>query len=185
MYTLSMVRSANTWRQYLPLGYTNNVDLRTAPWGNKDLTLVAAGGRYPSELLLLAIDHESGELRLLERHKVQLREPYGICMYLDANRRPYVFLNSTEGTVAQYSVDPDFGIAELRRFRFRTKVEGCVADDDEGLLYIGEEGRGIWRMSAGPEDSIDRQLMDTVTSCRFTLPAIHRWMTFRRLTVWT
>jgi 3-phytase len=43
-----------------------------------------------------------------------------------------------------------------------------VADDDEGLLYIGEEGRGIWRMSAGPEDSIDRQLMDTVIGRNLT-----------------
>jgi 3-phytase len=155
-------------RQYLPLGYTNNVDLRTAPWGNKDFTLVAAGRRFPSQLLLLTLDHESGELRLLERHTVELREPYGICMYLDADQRPYVFLTSTEGRVAQYSVDPDFGIEEVRRFRFGSKVEGCVADDDDGLLYIGEEGRGIWRMPAGAEDSDHRILLDSVLGRHLT-----------------
>ncbi len=155
-------------RQYLELGYTNNVDLRTAPWGNKDLTLVATGGRFPSELLLLALDHQSGELRLLKRHPVRLKEPYGICMYLDADQQPYVFLNSTEGTVVQYAVDPDFRIAEVRAFRFRTQVEGCVADDEEGLLYIGEERHGIWRVSAGPQDPVDRELMDSVVGRNLT-----------------
>ena len=70
-------------RQYLKLGFTNNVDLRTAPWGESELTLVATGRRHPSQLLLLALDHQSGELRLLSRNPVELREPYGICMYLD------------------------------------------------------------------------------------------------------
>lgn len=149
-------------RQYLRIGFTNNVDLRTAPWGKNDLTLVVASRRYPSQLVLLALDHESGELRLLKQHPVQLQEPYGICMYQDKNGQPYVFLNSTDGSFAQYSVNPEFEITEVRNFKLRTRVEGCVADDDDGLLYIGEEDRGIWRMSAGPEDPVDRRFVDTV-----------------------
>lgn len=148
--------------QYLPLGNTNNVDLRTAPWGNDDLTLVAASSRFPSELVLLALDHRSGKLHVLKRHAVRLREAYGICMYQDANGQPYVFLNSVEGMLVQYAVDPDFEITELRRTRIHSQIEGCVADDEEGLLYVSEERRGIWRMSANPEDPAKRELLDSV-----------------------
>ncbi len=149
-------------RQYLPIGNTNNVDLRTAPWGIDNRTLVAASSRYPSELVLLTLDHHSGKLQLRKRHPVRLREPYGICLYQDTNQQPYVFLNSTDGTLVQYSVDPEYGIAELRRMKLKTQPEGCVADDDAGILYIGEEGRGIWRMSANPEDPVELDLLDAV-----------------------
>jgi len=149
-------------RQYLPVGKTNNVDLRTGSWGVDDQTLVAASSRFPSELLLLTLDHDSGELQLRKRHKVRLRQPYGICLYQDVDQQPYVFLNSTEGTVVQYAVDREYDIDEVRRFRLESQPEGCVADDDEGIVYIGEEARGIWRMSARPEDPLKRELLDRV-----------------------
>ena len=148
--------------QYLPLGNTNNVDLRHAPWGEDDLTLVAASGRFPSELLLLSLDHQSRELRLEKRYSVQLDEPYGICLWRDENQQPFVFLNSTDGTFAQYSVSPEFEIEEVRRFALNSQVEGCVVDDSENVIYIAEEDRGIWRMSASAEGPQNRQLLDSV-----------------------
>ena len=150
--------------QYLPLGNTNNVDLRTGPWGDGRMTLVAASGRFPSELLLLVLDHRSRQLRLVGRFPVALRESYGICMYLDRNKLPYVFLNSTDGTFVQYAVSPQYEISALRRFRLRSQVEGCVADDEEGVLYIAEEDRGIWRMPADADAGEHRELLDTVRS---------------------
>jgi 3-phytase len=149
-------------RQYLPLGNTNNVDLRSGAWGEESLTLVAASGRYPSELLLLTVDHATGELLLRARHRVSLREPYGVCLYLDESQNPYVFLTSIEGTLAQYSVDPQYQIKEVRRARIRSRAEGCVADDDEGLLYVAEERRGIWRLPADPDEAPDPYLLDAV-----------------------
>jgi 3-phytase len=149
-------------RQYLPLGHTNNVDLRTGPWGDTERTLVAASSRFPSELIFLTLDHYSGQLQLRRRHAVRLREPYGICLYLDTNKQPFVFLNSTDGTLVQYSVDAQYGIAEVRRTKIRSQPEGCVADDDDGTLYIGEERRGIWRMSANPGDRVELDLFDAV-----------------------
>jgi 3-phytase len=153
-----------TERQYLRLGHTNNVDLRTGCWGNRDLTLVAASSRYPSELVLLTLDHGSGLLQEQKRHKVDLKEPYGICLYQDGNAQPYVFLNSSDGALVHYSVDAEFGIRELRRAKLRTKPEGCVADDEEGVLYIGEEKRGIWRMSARPEDPVELRMFDAISN---------------------
>ncbi len=149
-------------RQYLPLGNTNNVDLRHAPWGDESITLVAASGRFPSELLLLALDHESSELRFVARYPVELGEPYGICLHRDSNQQPYVFLNSTDGTFVQYAVSPEFEITEVRRFSLASQVEGCVVDDSEAVIYIAEEDRGIWRMSASADGPQDRKLLDSV-----------------------
>jgi 3-phytase len=159
---LLVYRLDGSRQQFLRLGHPNNVDLRTGAWGNADLTLVAASGRRPSELLLLTLDHATGRLELQRRHEVDLREPYGLCLYQDADREPYVFLNSVDGALVQYAVAPDYTISEVRRTRIRTQPEGCVVDDAEGLLYIGEEGHGIWRMSARPEDDVDRELLDEV-----------------------
>lgn len=149
-------------RQYLPLGNTNNVDLRIAPWGNAEHTVVAASGRFPSELLLLSLDHGTRGMRLQKRHPVPIGEPYGICMYRDANLDPQVFLNGTDGTFIQYSVSPDYGIDEVRRFKLGSQVEGCVVDDERAILYIAEEGRGIWRMPADESAGDDRVLIDSV-----------------------
>ena len=32
----------------------------------------------------------------------------------------------------------------------RTQPEGCVADDEAGVLYVGEENHGVWTLSADP-----------------------------------
>jgi 3-phytase len=101
--------------------------------------LVAASGRFPSELLLLALDHETSELRFVARYPVELNEPYGICLHRDSDQQPYVFLNSTDGTFVQYAVSPDFSINEARRFKLASQVEGCVVDDSEAVIYIAEE----------------------------------------------
>ena len=42
--------------------------------------------------------------------------------------------------------------AELvRSFCVQTQPEGCVADDETGMLYVGEEARGIWKFAADPD----------------------------------
>ncbi|MDX1404573.1 MAG: phytase [Woeseiaceae bacterium] len=149
-------------RQYLPLGNTNNVDLRSAPWGDDSLSVVAASGRFPSELLLLSLDHASGRLQFEKRYSVRLEEPYGICLYRDPMGRPFVFMNSTDGQFAQYSVTPRFEISLVRRFTFDSQVEGCVVDDEAGFLYVAEEHRGIWRMRIAPGADRRRELVDSV-----------------------
>jgi 3-phytase len=73
-----------------------------------------------------------------------------------------VFLNSTDGSFVQYAVSPEFEITEVRRFSLASQVEGCVVDDSEAVIYIAEEDRGIWRMSASAEGPGDRQLLDSV-----------------------
>jgi len=50
---------------------------------------------------------------------------------------------------------------QVRTFDVGTQVEGCVADDELGYLYIGEEDVGIWKYNAEPSGGTNRTLVDT------------------------
>lgn len=136
--------------QYLPAGRVNNVDLRQQPWGEQGMSVAVASHREPSALVVFTLDHASREVREVRRISVDLTEPYGVCLYQDADAQPWVILNDKDGTFVQYRLERDYGITEARRFATATQPEGCVADDATGMLYLGEEMHGIWRTSADP-----------------------------------
>ncbi len=82
----------------------------------------------------------------------------GICLY----RSPIsgavsVFVNARNGMIAQMALtdtDAD-GLVEgavVRRWDVGTEIEGCVADDELGDLYISEEDVAIWKYGAEPTD---------------------------------
>lgn len=149
-------------QQYLPLGLTNNVDLRQGAWAQPDRTLLAASQTKPAQLVLLSFDADSMQMQLEARHDLDLAEPYGICLFQDTNGDPSAIINSEDGEFVQYAVSADYEIEEKRRWQTASKPEGCVADDETGQLYLGEEGRGIWQMSAHADDPVDMQLFAKV-----------------------
>ena len=136
--------------QYLPAGNLNNVDLRTGAWGRAGLTVAVASARDPNEIVVLEMAHDTGRLHVVGRGEPVVDEPYGICMYLDDRHRPWVVLNGKDGLFVQFELREDYSLAEARRWRTETQPEGCVADDEKGLLYVGEEGYGVWRLDADP-----------------------------------
>jgi len=85
--------------------------------------------------------------------------------------RFYVFVNSEEeggtpgGQVEQWELFDDGGgkvdARRVRRFGVGCQTEGCVADDERGDLYIGEEAVGIWKYSAEPDAGTDRTQVDS------------------------
>jgi 3-phytase len=131
-------------RQWLPLGETNNVDLRG--------DLVVSSNRSRDSVDILAF--ERGRLRLLRSFPLQF-DPYGICLYRDT----VVVTASDQGRVEQYSLQGGF----LRRLAgIETQSEGCVADDTRRVLYVAEEARGIWKFSADPNGDRNGMLIDAV-----------------------
>ncbi len=82
----------------------------------------------------------------------------GICLYRSpASGSFYVFVNARSGRVAQLALtdaDAD-GLIEgtvVRQWDVGREVEGCVADDELGDLYISEEDVAIWKYGAEPTD---------------------------------
>lgn len=139
--------------QFLAGGLPNNVDLRpgfAAPGGER--VLVAASDRGRGGAALYLLDPATLKLEFWALVKLDLVEPYGLCL----GRRGDAFLlivNGTDGQVRQLRVaagpDGQPKTTLERRFAVATQPEGCVVDDVRRRLYLGEEGRGIWRFDLG------------------------------------
>ena len=141
-------------RAFLPEGRLNNVDLRDGfPTPQGPRVLVAASDRGRMGAALYLMDPATLEVRPWGVVPLDLAEPYGLCMARQGEAF-VVIVNGTDGQVRQVTVEagPDGAVrsTEQRRFALATQTEGCVADDAKGLLYVGEEGRGIWRYPLDP-----------------------------------
>ena len=79
--------------------------------------------------------------------------------------RFYYFVNSQDGEVEQWELfDDGAGRVEgkkVRSFDVGSQTEGCVADDELGHLYVGEESEGIWKYDAEPDGRDERVLVDS------------------------
>lgn len=134
---------------FIPDGRLNNVDLRdgfATPSGERVLVAASDRGRMGAALYLM--DPDSLTVSPWGVVPLDLAEPYGLCMGLYQGRY-LVITNGTDGQVRQVRVevgaDGALKATEERRFGLATQTEGCVVDDRKGQLYIGEEGRGVWR----------------------------------------
>jgi len=153
-------------------GHMNAVDVRSGypittdngdPSTATPTIVVAATNDTTKEIAVYAMDPETGALSdiMVEPIPSNLDEPYGLCLYRSAvNGNLYVYASgkgSAGGTVSQWQLY-DNGLGKLRATIQRTwpvasGVGGCVADDANGWVFIGEEATGIWRYGAEPKDS--------------------------------
>src|SRR5215212_8723836 len=166
----------------------NNVDLRTDfPLGGQRVALVAASDRtkyytstlsqYYRSIVLYNVDPATGALGGPVGTIRADYEPYGLCMYRSqTSGKFYVFVTSRypvgglDGYVEQWELS-DNGSGQItaekvRVFGVGSLTEGCVADDELGHLYLGEEDVGIWKYAAEPNEARDddhRVLVDTAT----------------------
>lgn len=160
--------------QSLARGRLNNVDIRQGVrWGEAIIDLAVASNRTSIALDLFMIDPTTGRLSVLSEAGVPLEmdDPYGLCLYHDAQQgRLYAFVNDTDGNYQQWLLKPaSEGGAELsRRFKLATQPEGCVADDEQHILYFGEEEYGVWQVDARATAPYQPVLIDQVGNARLT-----------------
>jgi 3-phytase len=141
--------------QQLDVGRVNNVDLRHGfKLGEQTIDIAAASNRTNRSISLFAIAPDNGMLNWLVDIPTSLNDVYGLCMY-QANDKYYVFINDTDGQFQQYLLHANNDKVDatlVREFNVASQPEGCVADDQLGQLYYGEEGRGIWQIAAEAEE---------------------------------
>jgi len=150
-------------------GRMNNVDLRDGVRLGKDvLTLVVATNRTTKGLAFYTVDPATRRLGPIGGANVAtgLSDPYGVCLYRDPRTgAAYVIANdSADGTFRQWRIGGTKARIELelvRQFGAGSQAEGCVADDETGALYVGEEDVGLWRYSARPDGGAERRLIDS------------------------
>ena len=151
-------------------GRINNADIRYGFLLNGEpADIVTGSNRSTDSIGIWKVDHATRTLVDVADGVIPtgMEDPYGLCMY----RSPltgdyYVVINDTDGLVKQWRLldagDNRIGVEQVREFSVGSQTEGCVADDETGDLYVGEEGRGIWKYSAEPDGGSERTLVDGI-----------------------
>lgn len=139
----------------------NNVDLRyNFPLNGNRVALVIATDRERVTLAIFQVNPDTREIEdvAAEDLPVDINDAYGFCMYHSPiTGSYYAILNSKDGTFQQYELfDNGAGrvaVNLVRTFSVDSQPEGCVADDELGFLYVGEEDVAIWKFEAEPDGS--------------------------------
>jgi 3-phytase len=158
--------------QSIPDIEPNNVDIRHEVGPNRDLDLVALTDRKDNSIGLYRVNAASRSLepaRYGDGAVTGIEEVYGMCLYRNVDTNEVsVFINSKLGEVEQWHCvfrdDGMVGLELVRAFEVGGGLEGAVADDEAGVLYLGEEGLGIWRYDlramARDDEAVVRTLVD-------------------------
>jgi 3-phytase len=84
-------------------------------------------------------------------------EVYGSCVYhSQITKKQYLFVNQKDSNYLQYELtwsNGSLATTLVRDFFAGSggQVEGCVSDEDNGWVFIGEEPYGLWRYDAEPD----------------------------------
>lgn len=156
--------------QFRPDGMIGNVDLRSGfPVSGQSMVLVGANNRTNNTLALWSLDTTSRMLTPVAARSIETLAPnYGFCMYRSkVSGKFYAFVTPNgPGPVQQFElVDNGAGKVDatlVRSLSMSSIAESCVADDELGHLYVGQEDVAVWRYGAEPGAGADRVSVDTV-----------------------
>ncbi|HEX5344683.1 MAG TPA: phytase [Duganella sp.] len=137
--------------QLLEVGRLNNVDVRQdVTVGGRKLDLAVATQRDDNSVMLFTIDAQ-GVVTPAGAFPTGLDNIYGMCLYRPADGGLEAFINDKDGSFLQYRIEGEANAMSgklLRRFKVGSQPEGCVVDDRNHRLFLGEEKRGVWTVSA-------------------------------------
>ncbi|WP_409160527.1 phytase [Pectobacterium sp. B2J-2] len=140
--------------QELPVGRLNNVDLRSGlRLDGKSVDLAVASNRDNNSLHLFSVAPQSGEVAVLGEIATPLSEIYGLCMFKDSQGTIYAIANDKSGRFLQYRLWGEYGGVRgeiVREFSISSQPEGCVADDRQQRLFVGEEDVAVHALDARP-----------------------------------
>lgn len=151
---------------FAAVGRVNNVDLRYDFLLNGEpITVAAVSERNRNAILLFKVSADSLQVihdqpALLDTSIID--EAYGCCMYYSRKKEAYyVFVGGKNGGIQQWRLASKGGKVNMfpvRNIRMSSQSEGMVADDETGMLYVAEEGKAIWRLSA-EDDEVNHKTM--------------------------
>jgi 3-phytase len=140
-------------KQRLPVGLSNNVDLR----GN----LAVASNDGVNALSWFRIDPATTMVSHAGDSKLTTIEPYGVCLG-KAQGMLNVVVTYKTGLVEIWRVtDTGAGLPQvsgLRTIQLGSQLEGCVIDDEAGRMFVGEENVGLWVVNLLTEDMIPQSI---------------------------
>lgn len=147
--------------QHFNTGKLNNVDVRYGVRLGRDVVDIAvATNRDDNSLAIYTIDPKNGKLRFSGSVPTDLKEIYGFCLYQNASGVTYAIPNGKSGEFQQIQLsavidqkDKNSHVwqgKKVRSFFVKSQPEGCVADDKNQRLFVGEEDEAVWTIGAEP-----------------------------------
>jgi len=143
------------------VGRINNVDiLPSRSFQNK---YIVAGTNRTYNSIDIYLFNSKGQLEnlILRKEIPSLKDVYGVTFYRD-DFNTYLFISDKKGNVEQWSYNNDEVNSEIkfvRKLKFSSLVEGLVADESKGKIYIGQERKGIWELNAFPSFDSQKKLI--------------------------
>lgn len=144
--------------QFLDVGRINNVDIRGS--------IAVASNDEVNGLSWFKIRDIDGTVSHIGDTLVDRTEPYGVCLgMIDGALTAAVTYK--DGAIEFWETnfaDTSSPHAKLVQTKhFSSQLEGCVFDDNESMIFIGEETVGIWALDVGVADT-QPGLIDRVNS---------------------
>ncbi len=154
--------------QFVAGGKHNNVDLRYGfPLNGQEVDLVAACDRNNNQIDVYRIDPDTQRLTQVGTIQTGV-QVYGFTMYHSPTTGKFYAFVSSETRIEQWELVANgsaVGGVLARAWPVASLVEGMVADDELGYLYLGEEDVGLYKYGAEPGDSTSsRVTVDLVGS---------------------
>ena len=144
--------------QFIPSGKINNIDSRSGySFGAKKFA-VLAGSNASNNSIIIYLINEDGVIDNLDKNEAitGLEGVYGLCMYKSKkSKATYIFISDALTlSIYQYRVLNFFPIKIRleRQIKTNSTSEGCVADDEDGILYFAQEDEdsGVYFIDAEP-----------------------------------
>ncbi|WP_370224076.1 MULTISPECIES: phytase [Hyphomonas] len=130
--------------QFLDVGRVNNVDLRG--------DLAVASNDETNSVSWFTIDSTTNTVSHIGDTPTNKDEPYGICAGLVGNTY-YAMPTYKDGVAQVWAVATDaIGdgpelLAEIQVGQYgQLQLEGCVFDEANGQVFVGEEEHGVWKL---------------------------------------
>ncbi|NSX36816.1 phytase [Pseudarthrobacter oxydans] len=160
--------------QFRQDGMLGNVDLRSGfVLSGQPIILVGANNRTNDTLVLYSFSATTRTLTPVTARSIPTVSPnIGFCLYHSrASGKFYAFVTPQQaGSVQQFElVDNGAGLVDavlVRTLPMSSIAESCVADDELGHLYVGQETVAVWKYGAEPSAGSNRVSVDTAGSGR-------------------
>jgi 3-phytase len=145
--------------------HPGNIDARYGfPLDKEKVDIVAFNARDDSKILVYKVVVGTRRLERVDNGAITTGENYGGTLYRNPKTGRFYFMTTSKsGLIEQYELSDDGqGKVQGRKVRSWTvggQCEAAVADDEMGLIYIGEEDKGVWEVGGEPDDPAPGKLV--------------------------
>ncbi len=154
------------------VGKTNNCDVQYNFFtGSDTFDIIGASNRSNNTISVYSFNRstKSLEIKPLVSIPVITQEVYGFCFYKPVSSGLlYAISVGKDGLIEKYLVrinEDSVGYDLVWKYKLETQCEGLVADNEQEILYVGEENAGIWKFFMNPaEDYRVQKIADLNTN---------------------